>query len=71
MPTAAPARGPFARWRNRFGGPRRPFPSSTDALTPDDWRVIKLALETAERDHTKNDRWPAAEAAHNVRRKLG
>lgn len=72
-PTTAPRRpGPLRRLlatlsRPRgFGSPTRPFPSSTPALTPDDWRVVRLALQRAVVEHTANDRWPAAEAAQRT-----
>lgn len=49
-----------------FGSPSRPFPSSTTDLTPDDWRVIRLALQRAVVEHTAHNRWPAAEAAQRA-----
>ena len=49
-----------------FGGPARPFPSSTPDLTPDDLRVISAALQRAVVEHTAADRWPAAEAAQRT-----
>lgn len=53
----------FQRRRNRFGGPDRPFPSSTPELTPDDWRVIRNALTSAIVHHYRNGADPAAVAA--------
>lgn len=74
MTTSTPQRrrGPLRRLRDHlttprgFGGPSRPFPSSTTNLTPDDWRVIRLALQRAVVEHTAADRWPAAEAAQRT-----
>ncbi len=74
MTTSTPQRrrGPLRRLRDRFtatsyfGGPSRPFLSSTTNLTPDDWRVIRLALQRAVVEHTAADRWPAAEAAQRT-----
>lgn len=65
-------RGPLRRLLDRltaprgFGSPSRPFPSSTPDLTPDDWRVIRLALQRAVVEHTAADRWPAAEATQRT-----
>lgn len=53
----------FQRRRDRFGGPDRPFPSSTSELTPDDWRVIRTALTLAIGDHYRNHADAAAVAA--------
>lgn len=61
----------FPRRRKRFGGIDRPFPSSTTDLTPDDWRIIRLALETQIVDSTRREQWPKAEAAQRTRDKLG
>lgn len=74
MTTSTPQRrrGPLRRLLDRlttprgFGGPSRPFPSSTTELTPDDWRVIRLALQRAVVEHTAANRWPAAEAAQHA-----
>lgn len=74
MTTSTPQRrrGPLRRLLARlttprgFGSPSRPFPSSTTDLTPDDWRVIRLALQRAIVEHTAANRWPAAEAAQHA-----
>lgn len=60
-------------WARQTAGsrPQRPIErtsiipslSSTTDLTPDDWRVIRLALQRAIVEHTAANRWPAAEAA--------
>jgi len=59
------------RRRDRFGSTHRPFPSSTPEVTPDDWRVIRLALQRAVVEHTTANRWPAAEAAQRTLDKVG
>jgi len=75
--TPARRRGPLRRFLDRltrpprFGTPSRPFPSSTADLTPDDWRVIRIALQRAIVEHTAGDRWPAAEAAQRALDKTG
>jgi hypothetical protein len=73
MTTSTPQRpGALRRFLARltrpkgFGSSARPFPSSTPALTPDDWRVIRLALQRAVVEHTAADRWPAAEATQRT-----
>jgi len=74
MTTSTPQRrrGPLRRLLDRisrprgFGGPSRPFPSSTTEITPDDWRVILAALQRAVVEHTAANRWPAAEAAQRT-----
>lgn len=74
MTTTTPQRrrGPLRRLLDRLttprglGSPFRPFPSSTTELTPDDWRVIRLALQRAVVEHTAANRWPAAEAAQRA-----
>lgn len=74
MTTSTPQRrrGPLRRLLDAisrprgFGGPSRPFPSSTPDLTPDDLRVISAALQRAVVEHTAADRWPAAEAAQRT-----
>lgn len=73
-------RGPLRRFldrRRRLRAIHRPnpgklwlLPSSTDDLTPDDLRVIRLALQRAIVEHTAADRWPAAEAAQHTLDKL-
>lgn len=78
-------RGPLRRWldrrqirrevsrvtERRLGAGRLwLLPSTTEDLTPDDWRVIRLALQRAIVEHTAADRWPAAEAAQHTLDKL-
>lgn len=53
----------FQRRRHRLGDSKRPFPSTTTELTPDDYRVIRTALVIAITTHTSRGADPAAQAA--------
>jgi hypothetical protein len=55
---------------DRFGGTGRPLPSTTGELTPDDWRIIRLALQTQVMESTRAEAWPKAEAAQRTLDKL-
>lgn len=78
QPTTKRRVGPLRRLYERIRYPKRYttpgfdpgalwlLPSSTTELTPDDWRVIRLALQRAIVEHTAADRWPAAEAAQHT-----
>lgn len=85
MTTTPRRRGPLRRWLDRrqirrevsrmtdrrlSSGRLWLLPSSTEELTPDDWRVIRFALQAAIVEHTAADRWPAAEAAQHALDKL-
>lgn len=56
--------------RSRSEGVRRKGQNPEPLLTPNEWVVVKLALETQERVMLERGAHPAAEAARLVRQKL-
>lgn len=58
------------RRRARWGSKRNPRPSTTTEITPMEWRIIRIALESRVRDLTTASMWPAVEAAQRVLSKV-